>query len=282
MVRTCVYVSNAESKEIFVLSMDLDSGALELIERVPVPGTGFPSPTSLPLAVSPNRRFLYAALRSPPYPVSSFAIDPSSGRLKHLAMAPLVSAMAYIVTDRSGRYLLSASYTDATLSINPIDANGRIESGATQVIATGPNAHCVVVDAANHFAYCAILGADVVMQLVFDSSSGIFLPNKPPSVPTRKGAGCPRSAGRPRRARRAWRGGARALFPPLLHYTARVQRPDPALQVQRKSDGGALHLESELRCRGRRAKRVRPAQPEADSLKVRFSRPCVAPNPSRE
>lgn len=189
MPGTCVYVSNAESKEIFVLGMDADSGALTQIERIPVPGTNLPSPTSLPLAVSPDRRFLYAALRSPPYPASSFAIDPSSGRLIHLSMTPLISAMAYIVTDRTGRFLLCASYTDGKLAIYPIDAAGRIEARTTQVTATGPNAHCVVIDAANQFAFCAVLGADHVMQLVFDVASGTFSANAPPSIATRKGAG---------------------------------------------------------------------------------------------
>ena len=73
--QTVAYVSSAGSKEIFVFAMDRDSGDLTEIERVPVPGTDKPSPTSIPMAVSPDRRFLYAALRSEPYPVSSFAID---------------------------------------------------------------------------------------------------------------------------------------------------------------------------------------------------------------
>ncbi len=117
MARTMAYVSNAESKEIFAFDMDPESGRLSLIERVPVPGTDLPSPTSLPMAVSPDHRFLYAALRSPPFAASSFGIDPSSGRLSHLAVTPLLCAMAYIVTDRSGRFLVAASYTDARLAI---------------------------------------------------------------------------------------------------------------------------------------------------------------------
>jgi 6-phosphogluconolactonase len=97
--------------------------------------------------------------------------------------------MAYIVTDRSGRFLLSASYTDAQLAINPINAAGQVESRATQVMPTGPHAHCVVIDTANRFAYGAVLGADLVMQLVFDVTSGTFSPNAPPSVTIRTGAG---------------------------------------------------------------------------------------------
>ena len=186
---TCVYVSNAESKEIFVFQMDPGSGALDLIERVAVPGTNLPSPTSLPMAVSPDRRFLYAALRSPPFAASSFTIDPSGGRLALLATTPLPCAMAYIVSDRSGRFLLSASYTNSRLDVHEIDPAGGITAGPIQITPTGPKAHCLVVDAANRFAYCAVLGADRVLQLVLDAGSGTLTANSPPSVATREGAG---------------------------------------------------------------------------------------------
>src|ERR1700730_11959155 len=76
---TVVYVSNAGSKEVFALAMNRATGALDLIEKTPVPGTDKPSPASLPMATSPDRRFLYAQLRSEPYPVSTFAIDRTTG-----------------------------------------------------------------------------------------------------------------------------------------------------------------------------------------------------------
>ncbi len=91
-----VYVSNAGSKEVFALAMNRATGALDLIEKTPVPGTNKPSPASLPMATSPDKRFLYAQLRSEPYPVSTFAIDRTTGRLKHMAATPLVDQMAYI------------------------------------------------------------------------------------------------------------------------------------------------------------------------------------------
>jgi 6-phosphogluconolactonase len=76
LAKTVAYVSNAESKEIFAFEMDLESDTLSLMERVPVPGSDLASPTSLPMAISPDRRFLYAALRSAPFAASSFGIDP--------------------------------------------------------------------------------------------------------------------------------------------------------------------------------------------------------------
>lgn len=189
MAGTRVYVSNAESKDIRVFDMHPETGALAEIERVAVPGADVPSPTSLPMAVSPNRRFLHAALRSAPFPVSSFAIDQSTGRLTHLAATPLVAAMAYLVTDRTGRFLLGASYTEAKLAIYPIEPTGRIGANPTQIVSTGPRAHCIVIDPANRFAYSAILGADHIMELVFDAAAGTLAPNTPPSIATRKIAG---------------------------------------------------------------------------------------------
>ena len=44
---TVVYVSNAASNSIAVLAMNRESGELTLIDKVPVPGTDKPSPSSM-------------------------------------------------------------------------------------------------------------------------------------------------------------------------------------------------------------------------------------------
>ena len=61
---TVVYVSNAGSKEVFVLAMNRATGALELIEKTPVPGTDKPSPASLPMACSASARSRVASRSS--------------------------------------------------------------------------------------------------------------------------------------------------------------------------------------------------------------------------
>jgi 6-phosphogluconolactonase len=187
--RTIVYVSSAGSREILVLALDRESGRVEPIEATPVSGGEGPSPTSMPLAVSPDRRFIYAAVRSEPFPAVSFAIDPRSGRLSHLASCPLPDAMAYIVTDRTGRYLLSASYHGSKLAVSRIGAQGAVEAPALQVFATPPNAHCIVLDQANRFAYAASLGGDVVMQFHFDVATGRITPTDPPVTRSKPKAG---------------------------------------------------------------------------------------------
>src|SRR5216684_9144723 len=139
------------------------------------------------MATSPDRHFLYAQLRSEPYPVSTFAIDRTTGRLKHMAATPLVDQMAYINTDRTGKFLLAASYVGAKLAIYPINAQGIVEAKATQILDNKPKAHCVVIDAANKNVYVPVLGGDIVMKLKFDATTGTVSPNG--EVATKAGAG---------------------------------------------------------------------------------------------
>jgi 6-phosphogluconolactonase len=186
---TVVYVSNAASKEIYVLAMNRESGELTLLDKVAVPGTDKPSPSSMPMAVSPDRRFLYAALRSDTFPASSFAIDRTNGRLTHLGTTPLADSMAYIVTDRTGRFLLSASYPGNKLTINPIDEQGHIVEQTTLIIPDRAKAHCILVDAGNKHVYATSLGADTIMQWRFDQAKGTLSPIGPGIIQTRPGAG---------------------------------------------------------------------------------------------
>src|SRR5260370_31198793 len=133
---TVVYVSNAGSKEVFVLAMNRETGALELIEKTLVPGTDKPSPASLPMATSPDKHFLYAQLRSEPYPVSTFAIERTTGRLKHLSATTLIDQLAYINTDRTGKFLLRTSYVCAKLAIYPIDCQDIVDAEPTPILHT--------------------------------------------------------------------------------------------------------------------------------------------------
>ena len=186
---TFVYISNAGTKDISVFGMNRDTGELTLVETAPVPGSEKTAPVSLPMALAPNKRFLYAQLRSEPYPVSTFSIDHTSGKLTHLGTTPLVDQMAYINVDKTGKHLLCASYSGAKVAVYPIDARFVVEGKATQIIDTKPKAHCVFLDAGNRHAYVPVLSADYVMQFRFDAATGMLAPNDPPTVATKANAG---------------------------------------------------------------------------------------------
>ena len=186
---TVVYVSNAGDPSISILSLNRANGDIDLIEKMPIPGADKPSPTSMPLALSPNRRFLYAALRSEPFTVASLAIDPESGKLKHLGSAPLDASMAYTTVDRTGRWLLAASYPGGRLTVNPIGEEGQVKAPPNQIVTDRPKAHCVVVDSSNRYVYSAVLAQDLILQLKFDPAAGKVSPNSPGEIATKTGAG---------------------------------------------------------------------------------------------
>ncbi|WP_108179030.1 lactonase family protein [Phreatobacter oligotrophus] len=180
---TYVYVSNAESREISVLRLDREARVLRPVQTVQVTGT------AMPMAISPDKRFLYVALRSQPFSVAAFGINPSTGELSPIATSPLPDSMAYVATDRTGRFLLSASYGGDKLAVNAIAANGTVAAEPLQVVATRRHAHALLTDRSNRRAFATNLGGDVVLQFNFDAATGQLAPNAPPAIETDKGQG---------------------------------------------------------------------------------------------
>jgi 6-phosphogluconolactonase len=180
--RTFAYVSCADSREILALELNPANGDLALVQRVPAGGA------VMPLAVSPDRRRLYAGLRSAPYRAAGYAIDAHSGHLAILGYGPLPDSMPYLATDRTGNHLLSASYGGHMVAVSRLGENG-VPDAPHQVSSTGPNAHAIVPDPSNRFVFVPCLGAHTIMQYRFDETDGTLLPNDPPRVAVRHGAG---------------------------------------------------------------------------------------------
>jgi 6-phosphogluconolactonase len=180
---TVVYVSNADSQDISVLQLDKAKGTLEPLDTVKVGGA------VMPLAVSPDKHFLYASLRSQPYRVASFAIDATSGRLTRLGESSLADSMANIDTDRSGRWLFAASYGGAKITVNEIGKDGMVGT-VRQLVDTAPNAHAIHADAANRFVLATSLGGDNVSIWRFDAQTGKLAANDPPllAAPPKSGS----------------------------------------------------------------------------------------------
>jgi 6-phosphogluconolactonase len=171
---TYVYVSNAEDGDISTYRL-LDSGALQPGPRVKT------AVLTMPMAVSPDRRFLYAAVRAKPYTVHVFSIDPSTGGLTPLMTAPLPESCVYISLDKTGRYLLCASYGAHVISVNAVGADGRVAAQPLQVIPVGRHPHSIRVDESNKHVYVPTLGSDQIFQFDFDARTG-RLTSSTPSV----------------------------------------------------------------------------------------------------
>jgi 6-phosphogluconolactonase len=167
-----VYVSCAESKEIHSFLLDSESGSLDPLGVVPVPGTDEPSPSNMPLALGSSETMLYAALRTAPFPVSAFAIDPASGRLLYRGTASLPSPMAYISVAGGGQLLMGASYKDGKLSVSRIDSSGCVQAPPSQVLTTPPKAHCIVSGRTADVVYATTVEGNAILIFRLESESG--------------------------------------------------------------------------------------------------------------
>jgi 6-phosphogluconolactonase len=184
---TYVYVGNAGSNEIIVLSLNPQNGELTEVEKIVVPGIT-KAGGSIPMAVSPDKKILYAGFRGEPQAVAAFAIDGKSGKLKHLGNGPLADSMPYIVTDRSGKFLLSASYPGHKVTVNPIGADGVVQA-PKHILPTPPNAHAILPDASNRHVLVPSLGGDILLQFKFDPASGALSANEPAGARVKEKAG---------------------------------------------------------------------------------------------
>src|SRR5476649_1055545 len=148
---TFVYVSNAEDGDIGMYTLQND-GTLQPGARVKA------AAVVMPMAVSPDKRILYAASRSKPISVHAYSINSGTGALTHLSTSTLAESFPYISLDKTGRFLLSASYGGHLVSVNAVGSDGRVSPEALQVIPTGRNAHSIRADNSNKFVYVPHLG----------------------------------------------------------------------------------------------------------------------------
>src|SRR5437762_5204971 len=181
LASTFVYVSNAEDGDIGMYTLQAD-GSLQ-------PGQRFKAnKLVMPMVVSPDKRFLIAAVRSKPFQAYSYSIDKSSGALNLVGTGTLAESYPYVALDRSGRFLLGASYGANQVGVNPVGGDGRVGE-PLQVISTARNAHSIRTDNTNRFVFVPHLGTDQVFQFLFDEKSGRLTANTPPVAQMKAGTG---------------------------------------------------------------------------------------------
>jgi len=180
--KTFVYVSNAQDGNIDAYAMDTATGALTPIAKAEA------AKLVMPMAVAPNKKHLYAVVRSQPLRVLTYAIE-ANGALTQKASAPLPDSMPYVSTDRTGRWLFTASYGGDKLAVSPIGEDGLVTAEAAQVVPTGRNAHSILPDRRNKYVYACTLGANAVLQFNFNAKAGQLTPNDPPAASPEPGHG---------------------------------------------------------------------------------------------
>ena len=198
-----VYVGSyttGKSEGIYLYRLNLSTGELRHVATT----KGVVNPSFLALA--PNRRYLYAVNEVGDFAgkksgaVSAFAVDQLTGELRLLnQQASLGADPCYVDVDAAGKFVLIANYTGGNVTVFPVTSDGSLGeatdikqargSSVNRERQEGPHAHCIVLDRDNRFAYSCDLGTDKIMIFRFDPQNGKLLPNEPPWVQVKAGAG---------------------------------------------------------------------------------------------
>jgi len=166
-------------KGIYVYSFDRLEGRLSLVQIL----GEMESPTYIEL--HPNGKFLYSVNRNSINEeetwgsVSSYSIDPSTGKLTHMNDQPSFgNAPCFISLDSKGRMLFIANYGSGSIAAFPINPDGSLANASKVIQHTGssvggerqqgPHAHCAVVSPEDDYLYAADLGTDRVKTYRID------------------------------------------------------------------------------------------------------------------
>jgi 6-phosphogluconolactonase len=176
-----VYVgtyTRQNSKGIYAYRFDTKTGK--------VTETGLAGETSNPsfLALHPNGKYLYAVNEDKDGHVTSFSIDPASGKLTMLnQVSSQGSGPCALALDKTGKWLFVANYNNGSIAAYPVGADGKLgEASATdqhkgssvnKQRQAGPHAHSTVLSPDNRFLLVNDLGLDQIFAYRLDTAKGI-------------------------------------------------------------------------------------------------------------
>jgi 6-phosphogluconolactonase len=187
-----------QSEGIYVYSFNSQTGAVKPVSIA----TGVDNPSYL--AIAPDKKHVYSVNEvgvERTGSVSAFAFDNATGQLQFLNKQPSGGeGPCYINTDSAGTHVLVGNYAGGSLSVLPVQADGKVGAPLQTVQHTGssvnksrqekPHVHCVEFSKDNQYLYVPDLGIDKVGIYKYDPNSPLLLQEGNPSyVPLPPGSG---------------------------------------------------------------------------------------------
>src|SRR5215470_16087657 len=152
------------------------------------------------LALDRAQRFLYS-VHADLDEVSAYAIDKQNGRITALNRQSCGGKNpVHLSIDPTGRWIITANYSAGTVGVVPIEKDGNLgprsdlvtlpgEPGPDRKQQASSHPHDVVFDPSGRFIAVPDKGVDRVFVFRLDAANGKLMPNDPPFVAARAGAG---------------------------------------------------------------------------------------------
>lgn len=186
-----VFVSafaTGDTGAIHAYQMDLKSGSLKLLHRMPDVQNGFF------MAVSRDNKYLYA-INAPtfggkdPEQAAAYTLEGRTGKLKPLNKESTHgTASCYLDVDATGKMLLVANYVTGNVASLPVKSDGLLGPAVSVMQHEGKvvdpkrqesaHAHCFVISPDNKYAYAADLGLDKIFGYAIDPAKASLKPTR--------------------------------------------------------------------------------------------------------
>ena len=173
------YGASASSREIIAVRYDMNDGKLvpRIVQREAIDCEG------APVVFHPKHRLIYvASLRNREGGQNQcvvFAVGPD-GKLTRRSSVPFEHGSAYLSLDRSGRFLLSASYFDGDVDVYRLDAEGIPTDRVHHHHEGRDKAHAILTTPDNRFGYVPyVKDQNALYQYRFDARTGKLTPLSP-------------------------------------------------------------------------------------------------------
>jgi 6-phosphogluconolactonase len=217
------YTGRSSSQGIYMGTLDTRTGRLGPIELAAKAA----SPSFL--ALSPNEKFLYAAMEGSGGSVGAFRVE-ADGRLTPLNTLPSDKGTCHVSVDATGSNVFAANYSAGSAACFQTGPDGSLlrRTALVPLTGSGPNPqrqthpyiHAMYPAPGNRVVYACDLGSDKVWVFDFDARNGALTPTNPPSGKVPPGSG-PRHLALAPNGRFAYVNGEMAM-----NVTAFTRHPD--------------------------------------------------------
>ncbi|MBL7826040.1 MAG: lactonase family protein [Saprospiraceae bacterium] len=182
------------SEGIYVYRFNTQTGALTQASMT----TGIKNPSFL--ALSPNKKNLYAVAENDPGAVHSYRVNSTTGKLTQINIRPASGIWpCHLAVDKTGKYCIVGNYGSGNVSVLPIKLDGSLGEPGQAIQHEGksanaerqekPHVHSINISANNKHVVVADLGTDKLMHYTFDASKGQLSPADTAYTSVTPGAG---------------------------------------------------------------------------------------------